>query len=219
MKMTTTGIKQKLIDLYRKRAENYDFTANLYYLLGYREYAHRRRAINALQLRPGHTVVELCCGTGINFPVLQEKVGPDGRIIGVDLTDAMLDQAREKIARHSWRNVELIHSDVARYDIPQGVNGVFSSFALALCPEFDRVVTNAYHALSSGGRFVELGLTRPKGILRWFEPLFRAAVRPFGDPKTYIDRRVWQSVEKHFDHADTRWFYLNMSYIVTGEKA
>jgi demethylmenaquinone methyltransferase/2-methoxy-6-polyprenyl-1,4-benzoquinol methylase len=78
MKMTTTGIKQKLIDLYRKRAENYDFTANLYYLLGYREYAHRRRAINALQLRPGHTVVELCCGTGINFPVLQEKVGPDG---------------------------------------------------------------------------------------------------------------------------------------------
>jgi demethylmenaquinone methyltransferase/2-methoxy-6-polyprenyl-1,4-benzoquinol methylase len=89
----------------------------------------------------------------------------------------MLDQARKKIARHSWRNVELIHSDVARYDIPQGVNGVFSSFALALCPEFDRVVKNAYHALSSGGRFVELGLTRPKGILRWFEPLFRAAVR------------------------------------------
>jgi demethylmenaquinone methyltransferase/2-methoxy-6-polyprenyl-1,4-benzoquinol methylase len=218
MKMTTTGIKQELVELYRRRAGNYDFTANLYYLLGYRAYNSRRRAINALQLRPGDTVVELCCGTGINFPLLQEKVGPEGRIIGVDLTDAMIEQARKKTARHGWRNVELIQSDVARYDIPQGVNGIFSSFALALCPEFDRVVKNAYNALAPGGRFVELGLTRPRARLRWLEPLFMAAIRPFGDPETYIDRRIWESVEKHFDRADTRWLYLKMSYFVTGEK-
>lgn len=217
--MRADTLKQDLVNLYRKRAGNYDVTANLYYLLGYREYAYRRRGVNSLRLRPGDTVVELCCGTGINFSLLQEKVGPTGRIIGVDLTDAMLEQARKKIARHAWQNVELVHSDVARYQFPLGINGVFSSFALALCPEYDQVVKRAYDALAPRGRFAELGLTRPRGWLRALEPLFMALVRPFGDPEPYIDNRIWESVERHFDHTTTRWFYLNISYLVTGEKA
>ena len=89
--------------LYRKRARNYDWTANLYYLIGYREWAYRRRAVAALHLGLGDTVVEMCCGTGLNFPLLQAAVGPAGRIIGVDLTDAMLDGARRRVERNGWK--------------------------------------------------------------------------------------------------------------------
>lgn len=46
--MSTT--KAELIDLYRRRAGNYDFTANLYYLIGYREWAFRKKAVEALAL-------------------------------------------------------------------------------------------------------------------------------------------------------------------------
>ena len=48
-----TALNQQIIDLYRKRAQNYDFTANLYYLLGYREWTYRRQAVAALHLEPG----------------------------------------------------------------------------------------------------------------------------------------------------------------------
>ena len=63
--------KDDLIALYRKRAPNYDFTANLYYLIGYREWAYRKRAVDALQLSLGDTVVEIACGTGLNFGLFE----------------------------------------------------------------------------------------------------------------------------------------------------
>lgn len=71
-------LRSHIIKTYRKRAENYDFTANLYYLFGYREWAYRRLAVDALHLQSGDTVVELACGTGLNFPLYQQAVSPQG---------------------------------------------------------------------------------------------------------------------------------------------
>jgi hypothetical protein len=68
--------KAQLVDLYRKRAPRYDWSAQLYYVLGFREWAYRKKAVRALRLRPGDTVVEIGCGTGLNFGLLQEAVGP-----------------------------------------------------------------------------------------------------------------------------------------------
>jgi demethylmenaquinone methyltransferase/2-methoxy-6-polyprenyl-1,4-benzoquinol methylase len=93
------SLKEYIIQTYRKRAANYDFTANLYYLYGYREWAYRRMAVEALKLNPRDTVLELACSTGINFPLFQGYIGSTGRIIGVDLTDAMLEQAQNRVAK------------------------------------------------------------------------------------------------------------------------
>lgn len=92
--------KVEVMNLYRKRARRYNFTANLYYLAGFREWAYRQRAVEALNLQQGDTVVEIGCGTGLNFSLLHQAVGPTGRVIGVDLTDAMLAQARQRVAEN-----------------------------------------------------------------------------------------------------------------------
>ncbi|NIP58969.1 MAG: methyltransferase domain-containing protein, partial [Gemmatimonadetes bacterium] len=97
--------KPELTDLYRRRAPRYDLSANLYYLLGFREWAYRKKAIRALRLEPGDTVVEIGCGTGLNFGLLREAVGPEGRVVGVDMTTAMLEEARERVDREAWDNV------------------------------------------------------------------------------------------------------------------
>ncbi len=91
---------EHVIEKYRDRARHYDITGNLYYLLGFRVGAYRRQAIQALQLRPGDTVVDIGCGTGLNFPHLEHVIGPGGRIIGVDLTDAMLEEAKLRVEKH-----------------------------------------------------------------------------------------------------------------------
>lgn len=54
----------ELTALYRKRAKRYDWTANRYYLIGFREWAYRKKAVAALCLMRGDTVVEIGCGTG-----------------------------------------------------------------------------------------------------------------------------------------------------------
>jgi ubiquinone/menaquinone biosynthesis C-methylase UbiE len=87
----------KTISIYRKRAKRYDWTTLLLYLIGFRHWTYRKCAVEALCLQKGNTVVDLGCGTGLNFTLLQEQIGPEGKIIGVDLTDAMLAEAHQRV--------------------------------------------------------------------------------------------------------------------------
>src|SRR6202045_251324 len=97
--------REHLIETYRKKAKHYDFTSRLYPVPGYPQRGQRLRAVQALGLRAGDTVVDIACGTGLNFRLIEEVIGPGGRIVGVDLTDAMLAQARDRIAANGWNNV------------------------------------------------------------------------------------------------------------------
>src|SRR5271155_6171112 len=86
----TDGAREHLIEIYRKKAKHYDITSRLYPAPGYPQRAHRLLAVQALGLRAGDSVIDIACGTGLNFPLIEEAIGPDGRIVGVALTDAML---------------------------------------------------------------------------------------------------------------------------------
>ena len=74
---------EEVNEVYRRRARFYDWSVNTYYLIGFRWWAYRRRAIAALQLGRGATVVEIGCGTGLNFGLVQQRIGPTGRLFGV----------------------------------------------------------------------------------------------------------------------------------------
>ncbi len=87
--------RQKVQSMYQSGAKHYDFTTILFRLIGLRLKAYRLLAIKKLSLQPGSFVIELGCGTGLNFPLLMEQIGPEGRVIGVDLTPEMLDVARD----------------------------------------------------------------------------------------------------------------------------
>ena len=154
--------KNSLADLYARQASWYDFTANTYYLLGFREFAYRKEAIRALNLRPGDTVVEIGCGTGLNFRRLIDCIGPAGKLIGVDFSAEMLKQAADRIRRNFWTNVELVRQDAAMYTFPDRVDGILSTFALTLIPEYDVIVKNGLAALGPSKRFAVLDFKEPR---------------------------------------------------------
>lgn len=176
----TGSVRGHVIKTYRARARRYDITSNLYYLLGFRVRASRRQAVQALQLRPGDTVVEVGCGTGLNFALLEKAVGPDGQIVGVDLTDAMLAQARRRMQARSWSNVGLVHADVSEFEFPTGVTAILSTYALSLMPECAEIIARGCESLAPGGRWVVLDLKLPEKRARLAEAGSvgaRAAVR------------------------------------------
>jgi demethylmenaquinone methyltransferase/2-methoxy-6-polyprenyl-1,4-benzoquinol methylase len=213
----TSSPGQDIIRLYRKRARRYDLTANLYYLIGFREWAHRKRAVAALDLRRGGTVVEIGCGTGLNFSLLQEAVGPEGRIVGVDLTDAMLAQAGARIERNGWSNVDLVQADAARFRFPEGVDGVLSTFALCLMPDHERVIRNGARALAPGGRWVILDLKMPANSLSRLGPCLVSLARPFGATMEVANRRPWEAMRKHLKNVAVTELFLGMAYLAVGE--
>src|ERR1700756_1158124 len=92
----------RLIETYRKKAKHYDISSRFYPAPGYPQRAQRLQVIRALGLGPGDSVVDIACGTGLNFPLIEDVIGPDGRIVGVDLTDAMLAQAQDRIETNGW---------------------------------------------------------------------------------------------------------------------
>lgn len=220
--MVETQLRNRIIDIYRKRAKNYDFTANLYYLFGYREWAYRRMAVEALHLKPGDTVVELACGTGLNFPLYQAEVGPHGRIIGVDLTDAMLAEAQERVRQNQWQNVTLVHSDALLYQFPGTVNAVISTYALSLIPESAQVLKNSAAALVPGGRLALLELQVPENWPEWLAKVAVNLMKPFAVTDEWLARRPWKTIRKTvgdlFSDMAMTERYLGLTYIIAGEK-
>ncbi len=211
--------KSELQELYSRRAKQYDFTANLYYLIGFREMAYRRRAVSSLALERGDTVVEIGCGTGLNFADLRQSVGDTGRLIGVDLTDAMLVKAREKIQRNRWQNVELVQADAAAYEFPSPIAGVLSTFALTLVPEFERVIEAAARALADDGRLVIADFKQPEGWPLWLVRLGVAITKPFGVSLDLTGRKPWEVMSKHFARIEVTELFGGAVYIAVGEKS
>jgi demethylmenaquinone methyltransferase/2-methoxy-6-polyprenyl-1,4-benzoquinol methylase len=210
--------RDELIDIYRKRAKHYDLYDKFFQLIGF---PHRKRAIQALNLQRGDTVVEIGCGTGLNFPLLQEAIGPQGMIIGVDLTDAMLDQARQRVQAHSWRNVRLVHSDAATFTFPADVAGIISTFALTLVPEFDRVILNGCRALKPGKRWAITDLKMPSNALlvKLVVPLLEVTLlRPFGGTVEMANRHPWESMQKYLQNVEMSEYWGGMIYIAVGER-
>ena len=110
--------REHLIETYRKKAKHYDITSRLYPAPGYPQRAQRLRAVQALGLRAGDSVVDIACGTGLNFPLIEKVIGPGGRIVGVDLTDAMLARAQDRIETNGWSNISLVQADAAELRLP-----------------------------------------------------------------------------------------------------
>jgi len=137
-----------LIETYRKKAKHYDVTSRLYPAPGYPQRAQRLRAVRALGLRAGDSVIDIACGTGLNFPLIEDVIGPHGRIVGVDLTDAMLAQAQGRIATNGWGNISLVQADAADFDFPTKVDAILSTYALSQVPECAEVIAHGAAALS-----------------------------------------------------------------------
>jgi ubiquinone/menaquinone biosynthesis C-methylase UbiE len=190
----TNRPQEHLIATYRKKARHYNVTSRLYPVPGYPQQTYRIRAVRALGLRRGDTVVDVACGTGQNFPLIEEAIGPEGRIVGVDLTDAMLDQARQRVEARGWSNVTLVQGDATEFEFPAEVDAILSTYALTQVPGCGEVVAHGAVALSEGGRWVVLDLKIPDRAPRWLSQLGIATVRPFAGIEDWLARRPWEAI-------------------------
>jgi ubiquinone/menaquinone biosynthesis C-methylase UbiE len=209
--------KRSIARLYKKRAGHYDLSANTYYLIGVRELAYRKMAVQALNLEQSDTVAEIGCGTGLNFSILRQRVGPAGRIIGVDLTPEMLEKADRRVRLNGWSNVELIQSDADAYQFPDTVSGILSTFAMTLIPEYDKIIQKGAAALPPGKRFVILDFKKPENWPMWLVKLFVIVTRPFGVTLDLAERHPWESIDRYMATVEFRELYFGAIYLSVGK--
>jgi arsenite methyltransferase len=103
-------------------------------------------------LKPGQVVLDLGSGAGIDILLAAKKVGPTGRVIGVDMTDDMIAKAKENIAAAGLNNVEVRKGIIE--DLPvdtDSVDWVISNCVINLSPEKHRVFAEIARVLRPGG--------------------------------------------------------------------
>ncbi len=170
----------------------------------------RRRAVAALGLKPGDTVLEIGAGTGRNFPYLVEAVGPTGTVVAVDASAGMLAEAEKLVQREGWSNVDVIRADASQLQIDRKVDAVLFSLSYSVLPEPGPALASAWRLLRSGGRVVVMdqGLTEG-GLMRALDPIARVLLKftpgdPYSDP--WSDMRAYAPVQ-------TRRFLFGLFYV------
>jgi demethylmenaquinone methyltransferase/2-methoxy-6-polyprenyl-1,4-benzoquinol methylase len=153
----------------------------------------RARAVDAASVGPGDAALDVCCGTGDLTLELARRVGPEGRVVGSDFSERMLDLARRKAegptdaARPTfeWADALDLPYDDASFD------AVTVGFGVRNLAELDRGIAEMTRVLKPGGRLVILEITQPQRpplstfFSVWFDRLVPMIGTIAGDREAY----------------------------------
>lgn len=142
---------------------------------------YRARVIERLGLRGSSRVLDVACGTGLNFELLQKALEGKGQLVGIDFSARTLRLAHKKVAKRGWNNVELHELDAAAYVPDEPFDATLCTFAIEIIPPYREALTMMIDALKPGGRIGVIGfkLSSRRGY-SLLNALWRAMSVPFG---------------------------------------
>ncbi|HWE13246.1 MAG TPA: methyltransferase domain-containing protein [Solirubrobacteraceae bacterium] len=140
----------------QRSLEHYAGLADTYHVKTVGGNHYRRQAVARLAPVRGEVILDVGCGTGLNFARIEAAIGPSGRLVGLELNPRMLDQARERIEHHGWSNVQLIQADAADDEIQVLADGAL------MCAVHDvmrspAALANVVNHVRDGGRIIAAG--------------------------------------------------------------
>ena len=189
--------KQKMaIRYYDKLSYVYDFVSNWYYT------KPRNFAIKKLEIQKNEVILNLPCGTGVNFKYFQKHLKNTGSVLGIDLSEGMLKQASKKITKNNWKNIFLVKEDATNINKEwyrqfsetkrlNGVDVVFCDLGLSGLPEWQSIIDNMIAILKPNGRIA---------IMDWYleNPGLRGEVIKWIG-KGEVTRPIYQYLETKID--------------------
>ena len=176
------------IEKYRRAVATYDDSNRLRRL--------RQHCVDLLELKPGDVVLDVACGTGLNFPLIQAALAERGSLIGVDLSPDMLALARARVSQNHWTNVSLITSSMEDASVPEDLDAAlfFLTHDVMRSP---LALRSVMRCLRHGGRVVAAGAkwapwwALPVNIAVWYGARrYTTTFEGFSRPWSHLSRYI-----------------------------
>ena len=174
----------------------------------------RRRLVGLLPVHAGDVVLDVGCGTGLCFPLLQTKIGPAGRVIGIDESQDMLRIARSHVDDNAWGNVTLITAPAHSGTIPVTADaGLFSAVHDIL--QSQRALDNVFAHLRPGAWVAAGGGKWSRAGIVPLDPFTRAIHEPYVRSFAGFDR-PWRLLEPLLDDLKVTEVAFGAGYLAVG---
>ena len=175
---------------------------------------YRRAVVEALPLRPGEVVLDVGCGTGLCCGLLQEKVGAEGQVVGIEESPEMAAVARENIAREGWDNVTVIQAPAEYAEMERTADAALfcAVHDILQSPDaLENIVTalrpGAWVA-AGGGKWAAPVLVALNSVVSALHAPYVRSFAGFGRP--------WQHLEQMVEDVKVRELAFGSGYVMTG---
>ena len=181
-------------------------------------------AIAESKIKTGDQVIVFCCGTGMDFPYIINKIGQNGKIIGIDFSDQMLSIANRKVSKNEWLNIDLILEDVTKFDYnkyllnPSDVG--ICSLGISIIPDYKNAFYNLLNCVKDGGEVIIGDMQLAKGFYSIFNPVTLFFSKPFGGSREghKNSHTVYDFMLKELKLVRKKEYLLKSYFIAWGQK-
>ena len=177
----------------------------------------RAKAVALLELAPGARVLDLGCGPGGSLPYLRQAVGPSGEVVGVEISPDVVVNARRRVARHRWGNVNVVEAAAETVALA----GAFDGALMFGAPDVygsEEALANVLPRLRPHARIVIFGAKTSRRRAGWvLNGLLRSVFPKLSFRTTPVpDHEPWRLLATRLDSLTVEEYFFGSMFLAAG---
>lgn len=183
---------------------------------------YKEKTYHESSLKLGDRVVVFCCGTGLDFFHIINRIGSEGRITGVDFSTKMLEKAKKRCKQYGWKNIELIEADVTDPGILNNrtFDAGICTLGISIIPDYKKAYNNLVSLVKEGGEIIIGDMQLAKDWYSRFNPFTILLAKRFGG--TYEGHNnsteILLKMKETLKNIKTKELFLKSYYYCIGTK-
>ena len=183
---------------------------------------YKEKVFDVSSLKRGDRVLVYCCGTGLDFSEIENRIGEEGHIVGVDFSPEMLEKAKQRIEKHGWNNVDLFEADVTAFvlDDEELFDVGVCTLGLSIIPEYKAAYYSLVSKVKEGGEVIIGDMQLASGGYARFNPFTISLAKRFGG--SYEGHQnsleICDIMKNELRDVTKREFFLKSYYYCIGTK-
>ena len=176
----------------------------------------RQKAVELLDLKEGDRVLDVGCGPGGSFPHLVRAVGQSGQVVGIEISPEISINARRRIEKNGWRNVEVIEAAAQDIHLTGTFDGLLM-FAAADVYASEAALENIFPYLRENARVAAFGAKLSSCRLgKILNPFLRMLFNLSFSTTPRPDHEPWRVLAKRVENLDVEEYFLGLMFLTSG---